>query len=208
MKYYSMKMLKYILIIIPLLFTTCMSLKRTQNIELQYIRIDEKIERIVRDYKQNYSKNSIIYIAFKGSITNSSNTIYMHRISNMSDLYLRSISYYSKVDNIPIIISSPKNGYIDPSNYGIGFLNEISPFLKDDMLKRSIVKNEYGGFDIENIVIRGIDHSQVWKVKIGSKIKIKKLNKNSPFLEKLFNDDVDIDRYYRVLEGGVDERNL
>lgn len=208
MKYYSMKMLKYILIIIPLLFTTCMSLKRTQNIELQNIRIDEKIERIVRDYKQYYSKNSIIYIAFKGSITNSSNTIYMHRISNMSDLYLRSISYYSKVDNIPIIISSPKNGYIDPSNYGIGFLNEISPFLMDDMLKRSIVKNEYGGFDIENIVIRGIDHSQVWKVKIGSKIKIKKLNKNSPFLEKLFNDDVDIDRYYRVLEGGVDERNL
>jgi hypothetical protein len=208
MKYYSMKMLINILIISTLLLIKCMSIKRTQNIELHNIRIDEKIERIVRDYKQNYSKNSIIHIAFKGSITNSSNTIYMHRISNMSDLYLRSISYYSKVDNIPIIISSPKNGFIDPSNYGIGFLNEISPFLKDDMLKRSIVKNEYGGFDIENIVIRGIDHSQVWKVKIGSKIKIKKLNKNSPFLEKLFNDDVDLDKYYRVIEGGVDERNL
>jgi len=126
----------------------------------------------------------------------------------MSDLYLRSISYYSKVDNIPVIISSPKNGYIDPSNYGIGLLDEISPFLMDDMLKISIVKNEFGCYDIEYVNVGTIDHSQVWKVKIGSKIKIKKLNKNSPFLEKLFNDDVDIDRYYRVIEGGVDERNL
>jgi hypothetical protein len=203
-----MKVSIFVLLTSVLLFTTCMGLKETQNKKFEFIQLDEKLNTIVRNYKNNYSKNSIIYVIFENNISNSCNTIYLQRISNISDLYFRPVSYYTKVDNVIVLICSPKNGFVDPVNYEKHFMNEIRLFLIDDMLMRSIVKNEFGCYDIEYVNIGTIDHSDIWKVKIGSKVQIETLKKDVPFLKNLINDDVDLDKYYRVIEGGVDERNL
>lgn len=198
----------FVLVILILLFTSCSSLKNSQNKELQFVNLNDTITKFVREYRDLYPKNSIIFLAFQNSISKPQNLVYVQRISNLSFLYFTSISYYTKIDGIPVVISSPKNGFVNPSYFDEVFINEMKLYLHDDLLMTSIVKNEYGGYDYEMVDYGVLTHSLIWKVKMGSKVQIETLKKDAPFLKKLIQDDVNLDAYYRVIEGGVDARKL
>ena len=127
-----------------------------------------------------------------------SNTYYINRIIDLSSVYSDYISYYSIVDGIPVIISSKKDGFINPDSYTTKFINLMTQYINDDLLMDSIEK--YEGKEIDYILNSkngmSIDHSEVWRVKNGE---LTKKWKKHPIEEKVMiaNEDIDLMDYFK-----------
>ena len=203
-------MKKIIFLIIGFQLFSCSTIKNKKSYdnELRYLNLDNKIENVVRAYRKRFKKNTVVMVTFKNKLNSKKKEYYVNRISSMSIIYYNYISYYSSIDGIPVIISSKKDGFINPNKYSNKFISNFAKYVNDDMLKISIEKDEEfvkGGYaitDYGNIVI---DHAVIWKVKRGI---IHKNWAKHPAEEKVLIENLDIDllNFYRVIKGGIDDR--
>jgi len=204
-------MKKLIFLIFISMFISCSVFKNNIELgnDLQKIELNNETIDFVRKYREELSKGTVVYLSYKKQIDSKSNTCYINRILNLSTIYNHYISYYSIVDGIPVIISSKKDGFVKPSSYSSGFLKFLTKYLIDNMLVISIKENNEEYIDsewlIEDKYVMSIDHSEVWRVKNGE---LTKKWKKHPIEEKVMieNEDIDLMYYYRVIEGGIDER--
>jgi len=196
--------------LMSLLFFSCSHIEKkiSKDNELRYLSLDNKTKEKIREYRKEYN-NSIVLVTFKNKIGSKDNEYYINRVSNLSFIYDHYISYHSSVDRIPVLISSKNDGFINRDNYSSSFILELSKFLNDDMLKLEIGKDDEfikGGYyyiDYGNLII---NHAETWKVNNG---KIYRNWEYHPAELKILvvNDSIDLLKYYRVVEGGIDERD-
>lgn len=198
-----------LLLIVVTLFS-CSITRNVYSIDnpLKKIELNEETENLVREYRKKFKKETIVYISYEKKIDSKNNTFYLNRISSLSTVYNYYISYYSVVDGIPVIISSKYDGFVSLDKYTPEFVNLLSSYLFDNMLMAYIKKekDKPGHWIFEqhfNDLI--IDHSEVWKIK---NWKVIENWKKHPGEEKVMieNEDYNSMDYYRVIEGGIDER--
>jgi len=203
-------MKKLIPLTMILLFISCSGLKRTVEVNnsMRMIELNEETIEFVREYRKKYKKETVVYLSYKKEVISNKNVFYINRISSLSMVYKFYISYYSIIDGIPVVISSKKDGFINPDSYTANFVKLMGKYLLDDMLMNSITvfNNQEDHWlperHINNIII---DHSEVWRVK---NEELTKKWKKHPVEEKVMieNEDIDLMDYYRVIEGGIDVR--
>jgi len=203
-------MKKLIFLIIGFQLLSCSTIKNkiSHNNELRSLNLDNEIKETIREYRNRYTKSSIVLVVFKNKINSKNNEYYIRRISNMSTIYYHYISYHSSIDGVPVIISSQKDGFINPKKYSSVFIFKLAKYIIDDMLKISIEKDEEfskGGYAIVDYGNHSINHSEIWKVKEG--VIYKNWDKH-PVEEKVLieNNDIDLFNFYRVIKGGIDDR--
>jgi len=191
------------------MFISCSVFKNNIELgnDLQKIELNNETIDLVRKYREELSKETVVFLSYKKQITSRGSTYYINRILDLSYIYDYYISYYSMVDGVPVIISSKKDGFVNPDSYTTKFRNLMTKYLNDDLLMISIKKFE---INQANFIVNpkfgiSIDHSEAWRVKNG--VLTKKWKKH-PIEEKVMieNEDIDLMYYYRVIEGGIDER--
>ncbi len=97
-------------------------------------------DSLLRVELKNYISTSMVEINNQTEgipivgITNN-NEILISYILNKSELYYCVFSYYSLVNNIPVLVYDQQLGYlnIDAANYSKVFLNRVENYLNDDM---------------------------------------------------------------------------
>lgn len=133
--------------------------------ELRTVKLNNEISNVVREYKKRKKlNNELVFLAFKNKLGTNNNTYYVMRVSNLSSIYSRRISFFASVDNIPVLISSKEDGFIDVNNYDSKLFSMLTKYLKDDMLLSSIIINEDSvefGITCDCAII---DDSNPWKV--------------------------------------------
>ncbi|PSG90751.1 hypothetical protein [Aurantibacter aestuarii] len=192
-----------LLFLILLFSTSCksyyLSNREVNKLELKQIS-NIKILNSVKDYRSHYKSKSVLFI-FLGK----NEDVYIRRIVNLSHVYNYLISYYSIIDEVPVIIFSKKEGYVAPKNYSSNFIKLLSNFLNDDMLMKEIKKdkasNQY--LMIPNSQKDLINHSKI----ISYTSEKNEINYNSFYKKMVYeNPNRGLFSYYRIIEGGIDER--
>lgn len=200
------------IIILCFFLTSCGSIKNEVKYSnnLRKVELSNEIQNAVRLYKKELTPKSVIYLSFKDKLDSNNKTYYINRVSNLSIIYNYYISYYSFIDSIPVLISSRKDGFIDPKNYTKKFIATLTKkdYLIDDMLYKSIIKlnDEDDSYMYEPSFPLISDHSRIWRVKnneIEKNVQIKMIKKKL----MVENWDSYSDDFNRVVNGGVDERN-
>ena len=162
------------------MFISCSVFKNNIELgnDLQKIELNNETIDFVRKYREELSKETVVFLSYKKQIDSKSNTFYVNRILNLSTIYYYYISYYSMVDGVPVIISSKKDGFINPEKYTNNFIELMTKYLINDLLFKS--RTKYGNkedewllepMDDQDIVI---DHSSVWMFKNGELMKNRK----------------------------------
>ncbi len=196
----------YLLILI---LVSCKAINSSMYLkeELREVKLNDKISNIVRKFrKENITNNNdLVFLSFENKLGSLNNTFYVHRVGALSVIYKYHISFFAMVDDIPVLISSREDGFIDVDNYDEKLISILTKYLEDDMLMRSIIKiDDY--FMIEPVSDSAtIDHRKPWKI---TNQKIIKGWKKHPIEEGVMfiNKEYSGQDYYRVIEGGQDDR--
>lgn len=190
--------------------TSCASVNRNYEFkdEIKSLDLTDDVKKVVRDYKKYLGyESAVVLLTYKHSVNSTKNTYFVQRISDLSTIYYNHISFLSEIDNVPVLISSKNDGFINPENYSSEFISSLTKnYLVDDMLYQSIIKRENeGDYMYVPVYSITIDHSDIWKV---SNDRIdKKWNRNLIKKEILIeNQEFSIDKYARVVDGGRDDR--
>lgn len=197
--------MKIIILIYLSFFVTCSTYqdKIFYKNNLTVVELNEEIKQNIRQYRSQFTTKSIVCLIFDDKINSKKNTYYIKRISNVSDMYSIYLSYYSVIDGIPLFISSINDGYVNPNDYDSDTINLMIQNLNDDLLMYSIKRDSITkGWNLEYYNDFIIDHSKIWKVKNGEVYK----NNSQEYVSKYKNQNLMQINFYRVIDGGVDQR--
>ena len=182
--------------------------------------LSEDIKENVREFRSEYITNnqSLVILYFKNSVTSTKPNYMIHRVNSLSFIYNFHFSYITLVDEIPVLISSKTDGYFDINKINIEMTSMLTKYLDDDMLMSSIeilnpktmTRDTINGTSLsltsasQNLYI---DHLKPWKIIDGH---VHKEWKKDPYELGLMieNESYDGKSYYRVIDGGIDDRKF
>jgi len=182
--------------------------------------LSDEIKENVREFRSENIKNgqSLVILYFKDSVTSPKSNYMIHRVNSLSFIYNYHISFITLVDEIPLFISSKKDGFFDINKIKAEHISMLTKHLDDDMLMSSIeifnqntmIRDSINGtsFSVKPVSQKlYIDHLKPWKVING---KIHKEWSKDPYelglmIENEFYEGMS---YYRVINGGIDDRKF
>jgi hypothetical protein len=204
-----MNIIKYSVISFTITFClfNCSGSKNPIQSESMFLTNDTELLKNLDTYlDENYfntdnKRIAIIYFSDKIDLKNSN--YYISSIANLSHIYYYPFSSYFIYKGRPVLLYSKKDDFLNPDFYYEELINLLAENLHDDMLIKYIYKegNSYEYEDAEFV----LHHPQIWHI---TKNEINTIKGFSSIKSLIFDNwSINLIKYYRVKEGGRDDRN-